>query len=90
MAFCFVSIDFVDDKQVEVSLTTKKPNIGTKGWQLYRKLFAINNDSVVTDGRILTSMAAAEWRKLTIAKKLEWNHLADNKDVCGNRWVSYV
>ena len=95
MNSCLLDISFDNQNKVSINITTIKPKfnkiiIGIKGWHLYRKNYINQYDDPLINGNTLTSMAAIQWRTLSIEDKKKWSDAANNPDVCGNRWANYI
>jgi hypothetical protein len=74
MNSCFLDIKFHNLNELSINITTIKPNIkkniiGIKGWHLYRKNFINQYNEPILNGNTLTSMAATQWRILSIEDK---------------------
>ena len=95
MNYCLIDINFDNQDKVSINITTIKPSvnkiiIGIKGWHLYRKNYINQYDDPLVNGNTLTSMAAIQWRILSIQDKKKWSDAANNPDICGNRWANYI
>lgn len=84
-----VLIDIINTNTVKVNIN-KKNNIGIKAWQLFRKSYVEDLFDLKVNGRIKTSMAAVEWKKMSFDDKQKWYDGAANPMQCGNRWVNYI
>ena len=95
MNYCLIDINFDNQNKVSINITTIKPSvnkiiIGIKGWHLYRKNYINQYNDPLVNGNTLTSMAAIQWRTLSIQEKKKWSDAANNPDICGNRWGNYI
>tara|TARA_Y100000385_G_scaffold45119_1_gene41756 strand:- start:184 stop:453 length:270 start_codon:yes stop_codon:yes gene_type:complete len=89
MSAITVSIDILSLNAVELNIN-KKINIGVKAWHLFRKSYVKDLINLEVNGRVKTSMAAIEWKKLSNDDKKKWYDGAANPTECGNRWVNYI
>ena len=94
MSHFTLDIQIMDDLSLKVYIFKKnnysqQTKNGLAGWILFRRA-KYNDYPHITNGNIITSLIANEWKLLSKHEKLRWKETAENPLVCGNRWVNYL
>ena len=92
-------INIIDDLSLQLSIMKKtsdkkyhsiQTKNGLSGWLLFRRVHAAEYEWGQANGNMITSAIAKNWQKLSKNEKLRWREIAENPDVCGNRWINFV